>query len=511
METTAKSTDRSANPPRKRTWFYPTPGRLLAGLLAFDIFLLVSEQIQWFAFNKVPGSAALMVTAGVGAVMMILLLWFVLALIFRWRFQFSIRSLLVMTVVVAIPCSWMTTIMKQAREMRKTHEHWAKICTMEFDTVKELDALGCRITVKPPPSYWLRVVFGNDLYMNATSVSYHPWANPRDLNLEGLKQFEHLLYLGFYDNQVTDADLAHIEGLDQLKLLSISRNPIADAGFEGLSDELISSIRSRRPITVAGWEHLKGLARLQTLVLDDADITDAGLKNLEGMTQLRCLSLKGTRITDAGLKHLENLDQLQQLFLQKTQITDAGLEHLKGLKQLYTLSLGETQTAGVGLKHLGGLEQLHVLDLKGSKITGPGLECLKELPNLQELNLEETQITDQGMEHLKEVKQLLSLNLSRTQITDAGMEHLGELTHLQVLCLNKIQITDAGLEHLRELTKLGIFYLDGTHITDAGLEHLEAMQGLTHLEITNTKISSAAVAKFEKAFPYHVQVMILIE
>ena len=34
-------------------------------------------------------------------------------LIFRWRFQFSIRSLLVLTVAVAVPCSWLAVEVKE--------------------------------------------------------------------------------------------------------------------------------------------------------------------------------------------------------------------------------------------------------------------------------------------------------------------------------------------------------------------------------------------------------------
>ena len=35
-----------------------------------------------------------------------MLLWFLAALLFRLRFQFSLLSLLLLAVVVAVPCSW---------------------------------------------------------------------------------------------------------------------------------------------------------------------------------------------------------------------------------------------------------------------------------------------------------------------------------------------------------------------------------------------------------------------
>ena len=42
-----------------------------------------------------------------------MLLWFLAALIFHRRFQFSILSLLVLVVVVAIPFSWLAVKMEQ--------------------------------------------------------------------------------------------------------------------------------------------------------------------------------------------------------------------------------------------------------------------------------------------------------------------------------------------------------------------------------------------------------------
>ena len=49
----------------------------------------------------------------------LMFLWLTVALCFRWRFQFSLRSLLVLTVVVSIPFSWLAVEMKRAREQRE--------------------------------------------------------------------------------------------------------------------------------------------------------------------------------------------------------------------------------------------------------------------------------------------------------------------------------------------------------------------------------------------------------
>ena len=64
------------------------------------------------------------------------------------------------------------------------------------------------------------------------------------------------------------------------------------------------------------------------------------------------INLYGTQITDAGLVHLKGLASLTELSLDETQITDAGLVHLKGLTSLTTLGLGGPQITDAGLAEI---------------------------------------------------------------------------------------------------------------------------------------------------------------
>ena len=107
-----------------RRWFRLTPDRVVLGLLALEGFLLLSQRFEWFAFNRHKGYTVLITVASVGLAMVLMFCWFLAALIFRWRFQFSIRALLLLTVVVAVPCSWLATEMKQAARQRDAIEHF---------------------------------------------------------------------------------------------------------------------------------------------------------------------------------------------------------------------------------------------------------------------------------------------------------------------------------------------------------------------------------------------------
>ena len=94
-----------------------------------------------------------------------------------------------------------------------------------------------------------------------------------------------------------------------------------------------------RWVTDAGLAHLDGLASLKELDLSRSAITDAGLVHLKGMNSLERLDLSRTRITDAGLVHLRGLTSLQTLGLRSTDVGKAGVVHFKALTNLRSLDL----------------------------------------------------------------------------------------------------------------------------------------------------------------------------
>ena len=210
---------------------------------------------------------------------------------------------------------------------------------------------------------------------------------------------------------------------------------------------------------------------------EDQPLTDADLINLRGLKRLDRLVLSGTKITDAGLEQLRHVPQLPNLWLSRTAITDAGLVHLKAVPRL------------------------EILLLDGTHITDAGLVHLRSLPRLRVLDLSNTAIGDGGLAHLQAVKQLELLQLKQTRITDAGLAHLQSLERLEDLDLNDTKITSEGFAQVRNVPCLTRLYLDNTRLSDAGMAQLRKFASLVVLNIKNTPASDAAVEKLRQALP----------
>jgi Leucine-rich repeat (LRR) protein len=325
------SVQTSTSKPKLR-WYYLTPNRLILGLLVLVGFLLQSEQLSWFAFSEHKNLALLIAVAACGVTLSILILWFVVALLLRKRFQYSLRSLLVLTVIVAILCSWFMVQRGQASRQKEAVEAIVTLMNdrykIEYAYQRDSD-LAPIAGATPHGPLWLRKTLGEDFFNNVT-VANLSCRKIKEVDLAPLRVLKLLKFLSLAQTQIRDVGLQHITTLSQLQMLDLSGTQITDAGLE----------------------HLKGLTQLSFISLSFTKITDAGLKHLAGMKQLKNLLLYDTRITDAGLKYLAGLEQLQSIDLRVTQITDSGLKHLEVLKRLQYVNLAKTQVTDAGVKKL---------------------------------------------------------------------------------------------------------------------------------------------------------------
>jgi internalin A len=220
-----------------------------------------------------------------------------------WRrfLRFSVRGLIVLVLVIGVWLGWVVRSARIQREAVAAIEKSGGAVSYEWDQGAGIH----RSRGKSWAPTWLVELIGIDyfgrvrvvLLFDATDAAIVPVTR-----LTGMRR----LYLG--GSSLCDERLAHLRGSTDL------------------SDLLIAG---HTKVTDAGLAHVKGLINLRRLVLDGTDVTDDGLVRLNGLTNLRVLKLSYARITDAGLVHLKGLTKLTKLDLRGTRVTDAGVEELR--------------------------------------------------------------------------------------------------------------------------------------------------------------------------------------
>ncbi|MCY2987157.1 MAG: hypothetical protein NTY19_04715 [Planctomycetota bacterium] len=361
----------------------------------------------------------------------------------RWL-QFSLRTMLALTVVLGCGFGWLGTKVKAAKEQDGALQALSGIGAVRQDYPSEV-----------PPKW--RALIPEDLVPR--------WA--RDNLFDDVTGLTFTLKDGFHAWGPIGQNPGCVDG----SLVPLARLP--DLRFVGLAG---------------------------------THITDNGLRHLTGLRSLECLNLGLTSVSDAGLMHLKPLVNLERLILANTQVTDAGLVQLKDRTRLQVLVLGNDLIVPPHYRHRGQIQQERLTRRKKwfpwtTRITDAGLLHIRALTRLRQLDLCSTGVTDAGLIHLNTLTMLKSLAISNTQVTDAGLVHLREFAELEHLDVSNTLVTDAGLEDLRTLTKLQELDLAGTKVTDGGLVHLADLMSLRQLWLEDTSVSDDGVMRLRKLLP----------
>lgn len=279
----------------------------------------------------------------------------------RWA-QFSLRTLFVLVLVLAMPLAWLKHRMDRKEAERAAVvgiDRWFVWLRYDWEVAEEKE---------PPGPKWARALLGDDFFANLVYAGYAPPQGPH--------------------YPPNDYALSHLANFHELRKLFLQSDQISDSGLR----------------------HLRGLTSLDELNLGLTRVTGNGLVNLKGMTRLKRLSLWGTYVSDDGFDNIEGLASLEELRLDSTKITDAGLASLRSLKNLKLLKLSWTEVTDNGLSHLTTLNRLEVLELDGTQTTDAGLVYLKGLTSLRRLR-PNSKMTDNGVGKLR--KSLPNCQLSR--------------------------------------------------------------------------------------------------
>ena len=245
-----------------RRWFRITPDRVVALLMALEVFLLLSERLEWFALNQHKGYAVLIAAVAAGGPCRLC----PCGSSSPWSFGGGSSS-------ASARCScWRWSLpsfavgscrsgsrREDSGKRSPRFGHFAG--RLPTTTRRMLRRTAWRIAGKGPPvppwppeppgPAWARRWLGDDFFADVVHVGYSTGVL------------------------------------------------------------LIGSV----PITDAWLEHIGKITRLRVLNLRMTEVSDAGLKKIEGLTRLRDLNLCVTTITDAGLESVGKLTGLEVLNL----------------------------------------------------------------------------------------------------------------------------------------------------------------------------------------------------
>jgi hypothetical protein len=323
----------------KQRWLFGTKGwTVLAALLGVDGMLFLAEQVRWLP----KGWPVLVAIAAVAAVILFFLLWFAIALVFRRRFQLSIQSLLALTLLVAVPCSWLAAERQRAKRQKKAVDAIVEGGgSVWYDY--QIDPSGA---LAPSPQWpgpeSLRALLGDDFFATATAacvtgneglaqLAQLPELEELDLNPESSPVFgvsrnwkvmagscRTLIPPNIVNDDPTASDSA---GNVPLGVSKLDRSRFAKLRFVPGRLDLVSNasmLEFLRPVD--------GKPRYQPKRLS---FTDAAFKNLCALTRLKVLNLECTNIGDRGLEDIQGLTRLRELYLFGSNITDAGVAKLE--------------------------------------------------------------------------------------------------------------------------------------------------------------------------------------
>lgn len=233
----------------------------------------------------------------------------------RRPFQFTVRALLLLTLVVAVPCCYVAFVRMQFAEQLRAAER-----------LEELGAHGNRI---PRKGEFLCHFLGPDVYFEVTGIEI----NKRPVTMDMMACVGKLFALRQFCVQKSSFDGELLVNLVDLKK--------------------ITSIWLKHVRTSdAAWKYVGRLNGVDDLLLPGSGIGDEGVRNLAGLKKLRRLDLGGTPVSDASLTVLAQLPNLENLCLAATNVTDAAVPQLCTMRSLKVLWLTNTRVTEAGVREL---------------------------------------------------------------------------------------------------------------------------------------------------------------
>ncbi len=332
----------------------------------------------------------------------------------RW-YQFSLRTLFWLTLVVSLLMSWHAVKVKKAAAQKKAVETiLAEGGTVEYDY--QFDEQGQAIKgAKGRGPAWLRDLLGPDyfdtvVYVQVVSAQGMEGVNGLvrlrslciDVPREGEDPLKHLQDIDGLEEldiagRLTDTSLNQLRGLRHIRRLTLTwRRSVDDA-------------QEQKPITGSGLAALQECPALRELTIQAYELPTAALEQIEALSQLEKLTVIVGKSRAPLVFHINKLPALRELELSdrwgdtegNSTLIVAGIEEMQNASRLERLHLSSNNLTNSDVMGLSTLTSLRDLDLSGcSRVNDRAVPFLRKIASLRRLTLENTGMSDDGAEQI---------------------------------------------------------------------------------------------------------------
>jgi len=350
------------------------------------------------------------------------------------------------------------------------------------------------------------VAIGNLIQMKRLDLSQCDLIT--DAGLEELKHLENVeeLSLGWC-RSITDQGIEILTiqhgRSENLRILSLARVPITDAGVQYLGKLLVLEELDLNGCSNIGSFSLGNMmAKLTKLTSLDVSYCPGILRSSwQGkINSLKILDACYSAVRDSHLSRLTDLPALEELNFDSCPISDWSISHLADnnvVPNLVSLDLADTDLSDLGMIKIAKFKKLKRLSLFYCNLTNSSLQHLSSLSNLEILNLDSRDIGDDGLFHLRSLQNLKSLDIFSGRVTDYGCSHIAKIKSLESLELCGGVVGDTGCAALATLENLVTLNLSqNERITNMGAAALAALSKLKALNLSNTQVNSGALVHF---------------
>lgn len=341
---------------------------------------------------------------------------------------------------------------------------------------------------------------------NLTDLASLSAGSPQTTNagLASLARMTKLQDLRLRQSFVDGAGLAHLVGMQDLRVLDLSQCPVDD-------DAVVQLVRQhpRLERLDLGYTRVTGTAlpaiaqlkNLRHLNLSRTPVTVAALKTLGPDSPITWLDLYGTRVGDDLVEILASIPNLQILEVYDApRLTAGGIGLLKGrvpnLK--YDASRVSALTAAVANPPIPRVEDRRA-EVSGPQFDAAALQAFQLPAEVDTLRISYTWGSDEDVRSVARFPQIEQLSVWSNGLTDAALGRLHEFPRLRHFDLSHEWIGRAGIEEIARQTSLESLMLRDLPILDADLAPLARLHQLRELRLSGNWLRGAFLANLENS------------